>query len=67
MGKDLKPWRLVSKQLGEAGHFAECWTYLLGQAVVGRQLYSAERIAAMPNLGLSLFSPRTHQGACLLC
>lgn len=43
-------------ELGEAGHFAGCWTYPLGLAVVGRQLYFSDRAAAMTNLGLSPFS-----------
>lgn len=47
-------------ELGEAGHFAGCWTYRLGQAVVGRLLSWTKRAAAMTNLGFSSLSLPGH-------
>lgn len=44
----------------EVGYFAGCWTHPPGQAVVGRQLYCAERAAAVTNLGLSSLSLPGH-------
>ena len=43
-------------ELQEAHHFAGCWAYPLGQAVVGRLLSWARRAAAVTNLGFSSLS-----------